>query len=408
MNEKFEGLKLFTEKEQQELLKNAIIVLDTNILLNFYRVSKKTSDDIIKALNNYAKNIWLPYYVGVEFYKNKYNVSKMVMDDNSSVKSNIISGFDKMIEAISRTFKEYKNDEEVKKIVDLLKNDKDDSLKELENLTKDVNKTIESNIESLDKKISDLVGNKITDKVTEEEFILILKEGHNRLEKQIPPGYKDNKKDEWIGEYKVNGDYFIFEDIIRLSISKERDIVFITDDSKEDWYDKKEQRIKYDLQKEFFYKTGRSILLLSSSDFIDLHNKVSKGRKVKVSTESKKEIKKLNDLTNLISTYNDIYNINNLINNFNEINNINNLVKYYSDSSAFKSYYVNSLPETLKEVSPILNNLDISGIKKTLEIYKDNLGVNAEFINLKNQLNSLNSTLNSFSAIHKTDEGDEN
>ena len=407
MNEKFDGLKLFDKSEQGEMLKTSIIVLDTNVLLNFYRVSKKTSDDIIKAFSNYSKNIWLPYYAGVEFYKNKYDVSKSVIEKNSLVKSHIVSGYDKMIQDVSKTFNEYKKDDNVENLLKFLKESKEESLKKIDTLTKNINKKIENNVESIDKKIEELVGDKITNKVTEEEFNIILKEGHTRLENGIAPGYEDKGKTDLIGQYKVNGDYFIFDDMIRLAKSKNCDIVFITDDNKKDWYNKNEQRIVYELQREFFYKTGRKILLLSSSDFIDLHNKVSKGRNVKVSTESKKEIEKLSDLTNLISTYNDIYNINKLVNNFNEINNMSNLMKFYSDNNAIKSYYVNSLSEALKEVNPMLKDIDLSGIKKTLEIYKDNLGMNTDFINFKNQLNNLNSTLNAFSVVDKTDEIDE-
>lgn len=407
MNEKFGGLKLFNISEQGEMLKTSIIVLDTNVLLNFYRVSKKTSDDILKAFSNYSKNIWLPYYAGVEFYKNKYDVSKSVIAKNSLVKNSIVSGYDKMIQDVSKTFNEYKKDNDVEDLLKLLNENKDESIKKIESLTKSINKKIENNVESIDKKIEELIGNRITNKVAEEEFKLILEEGHARLENGIAPGYKDKGKDDLIGQYKVNGDYFIFEDMIRLAKLKDCDIVFITDDNKKDWYNKNEQRITYELQREFFYKTGRKILLLSSSDFIDLHNKVSKDRKEKVSTESKNEIEKLSDLTNLISTYNDIYNINKLVKNFNEINNMSNLVKFYSDNNAFKSYYVNSLSEVLNGINPILKDINLSGIKKTLEIYKDNLGMNADFINFKNQLNNLNSTLNAFSVVDKTDDIDE-
>lgn len=74
MREMFKGYVDYQEQEYKFIWENALIVFDTNILLNFYRYSKETRKTMFEILDNLKKRLWIPYQVAHEFYKNRVNV----------------------------------------------------------------------------------------------------------------------------------------------------------------------------------------------------------------------------------------------------------------------------------------------------------------------------------------------
>jgi len=67
-------------KKKNELIKNATIILDTNVLLNCYRWSKNTTKEFLKVLQQIKKRIWLPYHVLHEFFKKRLDVIQQKRD----------------------------------------------------------------------------------------------------------------------------------------------------------------------------------------------------------------------------------------------------------------------------------------------------------------------------------------
>ena len=89
--------------------------------------------------------------------------------------------------------------------------------------------------------------NKVGDPFASQEIIdSLVKEGEERFKKQIPPGYKDSKKDNkkpddftygGLSYKRKFGDLIIWKQIIENAKDKKlKDIIFITDDGKSDWW----------------------------------------------------------------------------------------------------------------------------------------------------------------------------
>jgi len=53
------------------IFREAIVILDTNVLLNLYRYSKATREKYLEILTQVKERFFLPYQVCQEFYKNK-------------------------------------------------------------------------------------------------------------------------------------------------------------------------------------------------------------------------------------------------------------------------------------------------------------------------------------------------
>ena len=74
MIDMFKGYSDYSEEEYKNIWNNALIVVDSNILLNFYRYSEDTRNKIFEILEKLKSRLWIPYQVGKEFFDNKNKV----------------------------------------------------------------------------------------------------------------------------------------------------------------------------------------------------------------------------------------------------------------------------------------------------------------------------------------------
>lgn len=72
---------------------------------------------------------------------------------------------------------------------------------------------------------------KIGKPFSEERLNQIYQDGDRRYTENVPPGFKDKQK----GGTRQFGDLVLWFQIIEISKEFQKDIIFITDDEKEDW-----------------------------------------------------------------------------------------------------------------------------------------------------------------------------
>lgn len=90
----------------------------------------------------------------------------------------------------------------------------------------------------------------IGEKISFSKKLLLLQEGQVRYDNLIPPGFLDCAKD---GEAKY-GDLFVWKDIITIAKEKSSNIIFVCNDTKEDWWEKGKDipiDLRPELDKEF-------------------------------------------------------------------------------------------------------------------------------------------------------------
>lgn len=239
------------ELDMNNLTDDTIVVLDANVLLHIYRFSKEYKDLLLKSLNKVSENIYIPYIVGLEFNLNKQVIkgqmhTKRKDFDNEITKqtTNFINQFNQTIDNIGiksgdeleirkklkedfsnklSTFIEKFLEKEMKKEFDLI-DKSEDSSNDLALI--------------LDGKVGECPAQSVIDKIQEE--------GITRYKNQQPPGYSDEKdKSERIRKYgeieyfEKFGDLIIWKDVLNRvknsSETKINNVIFITDDKKEDW-----------------------------------------------------------------------------------------------------------------------------------------------------------------------------
>ena len=75
-------------KEYQKILKDSRISLDTNVLLNLFRYSKKNSQETLNLLMSIKERLIFPYYTAYEFVKNRKKVASDSIEEYKKIMKN--------------------------------------------------------------------------------------------------------------------------------------------------------------------------------------------------------------------------------------------------------------------------------------------------------------------------------
>lgn len=241
-----------TNEEKINLWANAIFIFDTNVLLNLYRYSKNSSEELIEILESLKDRIWIPHQVADEFMKNRYSVIKEFENKYSlyedSLKSIINNNLKNLIdETDTDELKEYINAwfHRCKEKNIQVTDPSDD-------------KFLTTVLYLFDGKTGDCYSDSALDKHKQD--------GRTRYDKMIPPGFKDSNK---VKKGKENtaldnnayGDYIVWRQILDYAKQSKNGVIYITNDQKEDWWYKSEGETigpRPELIKEFYEETNNT------------------------------------------------------------------------------------------------------------------------------------------------------
>ena len=289
--------------------KRHIMVLDTNILLELYRQPANISLDIIEALKRVKDDVYIPRQVYEEYLKNYH---KICGDEKKKYK--------KVTKALSDSLKKLQNDI-AKKVgeyrkhnytdISKLQNNLNEKIKDTQNIITEFEKShhaeIQLNINFLQndkvKEFVDLLLNQgsIGQKIPFSKKILLLQEGQVRYDNLIPPGFHDSAKN---GEAKY-GDLFVWKDIITIAKEKNTNIIFVCNDTKEDWWEKNKDTpidLRQELNEEFKETNpSLSIHFLTLDKFFSyLSEELKLGK-----SKSALQLSALDDIESILDNYED-------------------------------------------------------------------------------------------------------
>jgi hypothetical protein len=221
-----------TDDELAEIWAESIIVLDTNTLLNFFRYTPSTRDEFLGVLEKLKGSLWIPHHVGLEFHRRRLGV----ISTTSEAFTKVTDSLTKAKNDIAATLNGYKHHPSLNRS-DLMTEVSDffQSLTEkLDTQQREHNERVigKRDAELTFDRISDLFSDKVGKAFTSDELVSIYEEGKTRYAEKTPPGYKD-KDDSNPNQY---GDLVIWKAILKLGAEKKQPAIFVTDDTKEDWW----------------------------------------------------------------------------------------------------------------------------------------------------------------------------
>jgi len=259
MNEKFLGYRKKTKEEIEDLWNNAYFTFDTNSLLNLYRYSEISRNDTLDLIKKVANRTFITKQVAFEFSKNRYETINEIIKKHSEFLKNLAKIKDEIIDNNHSLFLSSELELKFKLLIEEID-------------TEIINKTeIYNNLFQVDDVyniINKLFKDNFLEGFDENQLKEIEKEGEFRYNKKIPPGFSDTKKEE--NKY---GDLIIWKEIIDFARTNDKSVIFISDDSKDDWIWKlRDGKIigpRPELIQEFFKETGKNFHIYRSDRFIE-------------------------------------------------------------------------------------------------------------------------------------------
>lgn len=289
MKKIFPGYYRPTEKEFSDLWNSCLFVLDANVLLNLYRYSQETSDELIQILKQISDRLWIPHQAALEYQKNRlqtiakqlevYDEIEKLVEDNKKKLKNKLDSFSKH---------PYIKANNLMKIMQKACTAIDKNLKKLKQGHPDLLQH-----DNLRDTLGTLLENKIGLPYSQKKLDVVYNLGKKRYEQEIPPGYGDKNK-EGVKKY---GDLILWLQIIDKAKKTNKPIILVTEDRKEDWWRRFKNKTigpRPELVNEIFSEAGVSFYLYQTDPFMENAQKLLK-KKIKVNKKAIDEVREIRE-----------------------------------------------------------------------------------------------------------------
>jgi hypothetical protein len=108
MKNKFKTFYSLNDQDYKSLWENCIFVFDANVLLNLYRYTDSTKNQLLKIFEQIKDRIWLPYQVTLEYHFNRLTVIQSQVDSYESISKLIEKKSIKLMNDLNEELKDYK------------------------------------------------------------------------------------------------------------------------------------------------------------------------------------------------------------------------------------------------------------------------------------------------------------
>lgn len=347
---------------------NAMLSVDTNVLLDMFRLKNGTANEIMKTLEECAalkkNDTFITNQVMEEFkkhldvaitYANKnFNEAKKILEEEKHRIKSVSLGKLKSLGIVPEEMISKLEFSTIKEI--------DSTISTLQNYQNDPEYNQESRLEIVDR-LRNIFAEKIviTELPSNQDIQDLIRQG-------FAPGQKDSKKS---NEESQIGDAKIWLGLIEQAKRNKKDVFFITNEKKTDWFIKDKDKIlgiRQELREYFFKKTGRSIFIFNINEFNNFYGE-------NIGKKSNKNVE--DDLLRVIDK---------------PLNEMENLSYLFKRVDTFKKYSFNIQNDIVKNNS--FKNL--SPLFKNSQIFRENQSNHINKILGKNSLNKYISSKKEF------------
>jgi hypothetical protein len=272
-------INLPDKKNNTSLKTKSVFVFDSCSLLSLYSFTDKERSNFLFNLKKLAdeNRIWLPYQFLEEFEMHRLEKIQEQHEAYTKFKNIVDIQFKNIIQ--DQSMKDFGNHKFLKKY-------KENYIKRVKNVNKEIVEELnKAKSEHPDWRFTDPVkkvlmkcfDGKIGDPYSDERYEEIFSIGLERYSKFIPPGYKDaNKNRTDITKKKQYGDLIAWFQIMDYAKNHKKPIVIVTDDMKEDWWNKQSGRSfgpRVELMYEIYDYAGTYLEMFSMEKFLNFARK---------------------------------------------------------------------------------------------------------------------------------------
>lgn len=268
MPEGFEQYLPLSDAKKREIWEEGTIILDTNVLLNAYRLRAEHRKQLLGILRSEGvrDRLFIPNRVAEEFYRNRLTViteqEKTAAAFHKTV-DKAIGELASRVDAAVRQHHPFVDREGFKgTIADMWSNQR--AAIQSNRAGHSVSVQSDPIAEALDPILEGRIGPSFS----EERVRQIREESSHRFAAKVPPGYKDADKN----PEEAVGDLLVWRQILAKQGEHRAHAVFVTDDRKEDWWLIAQGKLlgpRPELRKEYQEATGKNVDFCTSERFIE-------------------------------------------------------------------------------------------------------------------------------------------
>lgn len=319
---------IYKKKDIEKIWKDelTLFIFDTNVLLNLYKYDEKTRSDFISIIESVQDKIWMPFHVGLEYHRNRFKKIK----ERQDLINEVLKGFDKIkfkvniedpgiSKFLSNTLQKkffpemYKKVEEFNKsTIQKFTKTEENAIEKICQLKSEFEEMVNNQVsiyeDNILREIERLFSkNRIGENIFNKQNLIdeIDREGEERFKNKIGPGFCDLEDKKGL-VFSFNdltyqnkfGDLYIFKQIIdHVKKSGIKNVIFISDDNKDDWVAKTSIQGKNfifprsELVEELILKANaEDFMIIQSNKFVEYTSKYQSVKIDKKTVETISEI----------------------------------------------------------------------------------------------------------------------
>lgn len=247
MKSNFAGYYPPTPDEYERLWKEATIVLDTNVLLNLYRLPTSARDEFLTVLDLLKDRLWIPHQVALEFQRRRLTViasERKSTEDALGSAQAVVGELRKKVEALQIEKRGLGID--TKPILDDLEHANDKLVGAIK--TAHISQLEIASVDPVRERLDSLLDSRVGPAPkSQAELDELVKDGDDRFRDRIPPGFADIDKDKNPNEaifihdhlkyQRKFGDLILWRQLLRQAKTASlKCVLLVTADRKEDWW----------------------------------------------------------------------------------------------------------------------------------------------------------------------------
>lgn len=220
-----------TSEEFDRLWEVGMFVVDTNVLLNLYRYSRSTRDELLEVLRALGGKLFLPHQVGREFLDRRLTTIRKQREGFAALRGRVTGVREEVEKELRKVLRLRPGEGLPGGLKDALEEVPPggyaklaERLEELENGLPRASNSPE--VDEAWAAVVDLFEGRVGPPYLGKALEEALEEAARRKEAKVPPGFKDERP----------GDYLLWRQTIDEAKRSGRPVVLATDDRKDDWW----------------------------------------------------------------------------------------------------------------------------------------------------------------------------
>ena len=234
MREQFAAYYPPDRERRREFVTAGLVALDTNVLLDLYRMNTDAREDVLGLLRQLGDRLWVPHQAALEFHRNRFTVIHDQEQVLTKLQKAVADAGDKLMRIVGNVRNHPIIDR--KALEGVIRESFGGNPQYLEELGQEPMLSIKTAMDAdpvLDA-VTTLLADKVGQAYPPDEMTKVEAEGMQRVEVQRPPGYADAKKE----GSQAAGDYVLWRQLLDEAVTRKLPVLLVTNDQKEDWYRK--------------------------------------------------------------------------------------------------------------------------------------------------------------------------